>query len=646
MMTIEAQRFAKYIREQPYTGRADEMPSSAAYAATRPALHARLARTSHYVPMRDGVRLAVDVHLPHDRGSARLPAIVRMTRYFRGADAGLIGRLLGDRRIDPVNGRMRRYFAARGYAWIDVDVRGSGASTGVWHSPWSPLEVEDGRELLDWIVAQPWSNGRVGATGNSYDGTAAELMATTGHPALCAVAPRCSLYDTYTDVAYPGGVRQSWFTASWTRVNRSFDANRAEGAVAEAIAQGYSWFRRGPRFGDVAVRQLVLEKLLRLTFGSVRLVDGDRDAMRFALHERVGNLDIDAASRGVEYRDDVQTSALGPRTIDSFSPSAYAARMRAAGVPVLGISGWFDGAYPHAAIKRHLTLADGKHKLVLGPWNHGATMNVSPHAAARRAGFDLDAELLRFFDHHLLGRATDVTAEPTVRYYMMGAERWRSAPTWPPPEAAPRALYLGGQRELAWAPPATAGDDAFAVGRAGTGSRSRWRTLVSPFAVADYGESERRDTLVYRTAPLERDVEIAGHPVVRLFAAPDAADGALFAYLEEETRDGRVCYVTEGQLRLVHRGVDGAGARAFASPAPYRSFVRASATPATPGSTIEVVFDLLPVAHRFARGARIRLAIAGGDVDHFAPIPNGATSYRIARGPAHPSLLELPVLAR
>jgi hypothetical protein len=253
----------------------DAMPASDAYARTRPATHLAIDRTSHYVTMPDGARIAIDVHLPVDRRGP-LPTLIRQTRYFRSLEPTRLGQWLGESRVDPVNGRMRRYFVARGYAWIDVDVRGSGASTGVWHSPWSPLEVEDGRAILDWIVAQPWSNGKVGATGNSYDGTAAELMATLGHPALVACAPRCSLYDVYTDVAYPGGVRQEWFTAAWTRANQALDANHPETMVAEAISQARPWLARGPQ-------RRALEGLLRLIFRRVRPVDGDHAAVQAAL---------------------------------------------------------------------------------------------------------------------------------------------------------------------------------------------------------------------------------------------------------------------------------------------------------------------------------------------------------------------------
>ncbi|HEU0036689.1 MAG TPA: CocE/NonD family hydrolase [Kofleriaceae bacterium] len=610
----------------------DAWLASEGYARTRPPLYAELDTRSERVVMRDGVTLAIDVHLPRG-ATVPLPAIVRQTRYFRSLESTWVGRRLGERRVDPVNARMRRYFVARGYAWIDVDVRGSGASEGVWHSPWSPLEVADGAEIVAWIARQPWSNGRVGSTGNSYDGTAAELLATQRHPALRAIAPRCSLYDVFTDVAYPGGLRQAWFTAAWTRANQALDANHPERMVSEAIAQGHPWWEAG-------LRRELLERALRLVFRRVRPVGGDHDAVERLLAGRATNLDVDAVSRVVEYRDDVTDSPLGPRTADTFSPSAYLADARAAGIPILGISGWFDAAYPHGAIKRHLSHASAQHQLVLGPWNHGVGMNVSPHAASRTAGFALDDELLRFFDQHLLDRDTGTRREARVRYYVMGAETWRIAPVWPPPDVAPRAFYLAGDRTLPSVAPAPAVVELAHDPDTGSGRRSRWRTLVSPFVVADYPDrAERgRALLVFRSLPLVEPVEIAGHAVVELTIRAHGTDAALFAYLEEETAD-RVRYVTEGQQRLVHQVVE--RAPLYTSPAPYRSYLRADARPLVPGEATRVAFDLLPVAYRFAAGSRIRLALATTDRDHFAPLPD-ASGLAIELGGAAPSALVLP----
>src|SRR5205814_3711700 len=149
-----------------------------------------------------------------------------------------------------------------------------------------------------------------------------------------------------------------------------------------------------------------------------------------------------------------------------------------------------------------------------------------------RTALSLGATLLHFFDHHLLGRDTGADRDPGVRYFVMGAEAWRDAQTWPPPNTQPRALYLAGDRTLAW----TAGEpgsDALAHDpESGSGLRSRWRTLISPFVVADYPDRVRRDRwlLVYRSASLVDDLEIAGHPLLELHLAADGSDGAVFAY--------------------------------------------------------------------------------------------------------------------
>jgi putative CocE/NonD family hydrolase len=614
----------------------DSMPAADRYAAGRPATHGGSLHASRYLTMRDGVQLAIDVYLPAE--GAAFPAIVRQTRYFRATEAGWLGRLIGEARLD-LNASMRAFFVQRGYAWIDVDVRGSGASFGVWHAPWAQPEVEDGREVVDWIVAQPWSNGLVGSTGNSYDGTAAELLASTGHPALRAIAPRCSLFDVYTDIAYPGGLRLQWFTEAWTRANQALDANRPAPAIAGVFAQAYPALAAGPP-------RRVLEFLLRRMFRRVRAVGGDHAAVARAILVRDANLDVDAMSRLVEFRDDLQPLAGEPRSVDWFSPSTYVDRVRDSGVAVLGISGWFDGAYPHAAIKRHLTLAHPRHRLVLGPWNHGVGMTMSPHADRRAARFSLATELLRFFDHHLLGRETGIEDEAPVRYFAMGAERWRHADRWPPATVTPRTLYLGDDRMLRARPPVLAdqSDPLVHDPTTGSGPRSRWRGLISPFAIADYPDRQARDRalLCYRSEPLDVPLEIAGHVTVCLFLRATAGDGALFAYLEDETVNGRVHYVTEGQLRLLH-GRDDRGSRLYTSPAPYRSFRREDARTLAAGTVTRVELDLLPVAYQFAPGSRLRLVLATADADHFAAVPDAAHSYQIERTAAHPSMIVLPV---
>jgi len=89
---------------------------------------------------------------------------------------------------------------------VVVDARGTGASFGTRDSFRSPRERADYKAIADWIVAQPWSDGRIGATGISYLGAACDFLASTGHPAVKAIAPLFAVWDTWADNYYPGGL--------------------------------------------------------------------------------------------------------------------------------------------------------------------------------------------------------------------------------------------------------------------------------------------------------------------------------------------------------------------------------------------------------------------------------------------------------
>jgi putative CocE/NonD family hydrolase len=550
-----------------------------------PALAAEPTRRSFYVDMRDGVPIAVDLYLPEQAAAERVPAILRMTRYWRAVRFRTLVRPLLD---EPQP--LARAFLDAGYAWLDVDVRGSGASGGVQRSLWSDEEVADYGELVDWIVRQPWSNGAVGALGDSYDGTAAELLLANRRPAVKAVAPRFALWDAYTDIGYPGGVHLRWFTETWGRFNDAIDRGR--------LRTAFPWwvpiFISGPRPVDGP---------------------GGGEAVAAAQRAHEANFDVHAAALAAPFRDDV-VPGTGLR-IDDWSPSGKRrAAIEASGAAVFSYSGWWDGAYANAATKRFRALANPGSRLLLGPWNHGGDQTLDPHEPTRASDFDHAAELLRFFDFHLKGAANGADADPPVRWFTTGAKRWNAGPSWPP-ETRPWRVFLAPERTLATDP------------TTGTGTTGRWRGLAVP-TWTEYPDRASADErlVVYETGPLERDTEVTGHPVVSLRVRCDQADGALFAYLEDVDPRGRVGYVSEGWLRAVHRRLP-------------RTFARADAAPLVPGEPTVLAFELLPLSHEFRRGHRIRLALAGADRDQFA-LPEGPPpAWTIEQGPD--SWLELPV---
>jgi putative CocE/NonD family hydrolase len=602
--------------------------------------------------MRDGVRLAVDVHLPDHRAGERLPTILRQTRYYRGIAFNEPFRRLPIQWLIDHAALTRDRFVANGFAWVDVCVRGSGASFGQRPCPWSPEETADGKDLVDWIVRQPWSDGKVGATGVSYDGTTAEMLLVNRHPNVLAAAPRFSLYDTFADVAFPGGIHLAWFTELWSRFNRALDAGELDAAFATMIGLQLDalagWLDEG--LVSRALRRIAASPdargrraLMRIIAQGVRPVD---NSLNEAIADHRDNFDVHAGASAIDCRDDqVNFGGIDGATIDLFSPHTYGRELQASGVPILSFSGWLDGAYQHSAIKRFRTVRTPGSQLIVGPWDHGGMHNVSPHERSHKAGFDQDGALVRFFAHHLRGDDNGVSDDPPVRYFSVGDERWKGTTTWPPPEVIPARWYFV-DRGLEREPPnSTVGVDAYRIDpEVGTGRRSRWASLLGMIIPLGYGERAEagRRMLVYRSPPLSDALNVAGHPVVELHMSAEKDDAHVFVYLEDESADGRVEYVTEGQLRALHRHVSDHAAT-YDSVAPFRTCERKDARPLVSGQIEVLRFDLLPIAWRFAKGHRIRLAIAGTDRDHFKAPPHLQT-LAFHRSSAHPSFIELPVV--
>ena len=600
--------------------------------------------SSCYLTMRDGVRIAIDLYLPTElTNAAGLPTIVHQTRYYRSMELrGLLRKLLRSEPFHHIaaDARLRRRFVANGYAWVDVDVRGSGASYGARVSEWSPDEVRDGAEIVDWIVRQPWSNGKVGALGNSYNGTTAEFLLVNRHPAVRAIAPRFALFDAYTDIAFPGGIHASWFTETWGRYNNALDRN-----ASHEIA--------GP--------------WVRLLLTGVQPVQDDHDRLlrAGAIAEHRGNYDVHAEALALTFRDDaapsdpyrddldgrrelVGTPIDQSGSIDLCSPHNYWHDVAASGAAVYSYSGWFDGAYAHSAIKRFLTLRTPGSRLVLGPWNHTGGWQINPLGAPTRSRFDHDGELLRFFDDHLTERRTGVGTEPPVHYFTMVEDRWKSADSWPP-RAMTVCYYLSAGRELGLDPPGSDdGADEYLVNEtAGTGEHSRWRTQVAVDEAVRYRGRSAEDAklLCYTSAALDGEVEVTGHPMITLFVTSTASDGTFFVYLEDVDARGRVAYVTEGELRTIHRRLCDT-TPPYRQHVPYRSFKRGDVRPLVAGEVAELTFDLLPTSYVFQPEHRIRVAVAGADASHFAILPGGPPRVRIHRSRRYSSHIDLPVIPR
>jgi predicted acyl esterase len=114
-------------------------------------------------------------------------------------------------------------------------------------------------------------------------------------------------------------------------------------------------------------------------------------------------------------------------------------------------------------------------------------------------------------------------------------------------------------------------------------------------------------------------------------------------YLSEVEADGKVRYMTEGQLRMLHRASAPSPA-AYRTTWPFRTFHRADAQRMTPGAPEMLRFALLPISWRLMRGSRLRLSIAGADADHFMQVPHGRPPrFEVLLGGDAGSFVELPL---
>jgi len=604
-------------------GNAWRVPPSA-YLARRPPQFAVPARPlSRYLEMPDGCRLAVDVYLPAATPTdpappARYPTICVFTPYYRrfALAPGARGT-----EASPNIFKYRDMFVPRGYALVAVDVRGTGASFGTRDSFRSPKERADSRVVADWIVSEPWSDGRIGATGISYLGAAADFLASTGHPAVKAIAPLFSVWDTYSDHYYPGGILLNGLAETYERLISALDHDRRD------VLRTFAYFADPNLCGPSPVDE-----------------DADGSLCRAAVAEHGGNFYMPDFITEFRFKEeplpyDADFSSA------SFSPYHYA-RSVSPDVAVYSISGWMDGAgYTNGAISRHLTLPNPHRYLLLGPWYHGARVNVSPWRAQVEPEFPLLAEVLRFFDQHLAGMDAGLNAEAPVHYFTMGEEAWHAAAQWPPLGDAPTQLFATGRQALTDRAGIPASDSYKVDFGFGTGTRTRYERLAAIDNRDYYGDWQGRDAalLRYTSAPLEADAELTGHVTAELWVASNEADAAIHLYLTEVTADGRERYVTEGVLRALHRK-DAPDTAAHRTKWPSHSFRREDAAPLVPGEATRLLIALLPTSWRLAKGSRLRLAIAGADADHYAQVPHGRPPLiTLHHGGTTPSRLELPL---
>jgi putative CocE/NonD family hydrolase len=416
--------------------------------------------------------------------------------------------------------------------------------------------------------------------------------------------------------ARPGGILNDHLCKAWNEANQAMDRN-----------SGHGIFFTGPAPADDDKGGHLL-------------------AAAMAGHD---SIDMYGAIRSIKFADDAL--APGYRAAD-LAPWSRRAGIEASGAPLFVRVGWLDAATVNGAIERFLSYSNPQ-LLVIGPWSHGGWHANDPFLEMRRPRSELDAaqarELISFFSSTLREGGGPAPSGKLIRYYTFGEGVWKESATWPVPGFTATRLYFAPEGALSnRRPEGPDGADRYDVDfSATTGESDRWRSNLGGGAV-EYPDraAEDRKLLCYTGPALDRDVEVTGLPVISLQLASSVEDGAVYAYLEDVAPDGTVTYITEGQLRLLHRAVSDKDPP-HAVLGPYHSFERGDASRVEPGKPMEVSFAMQATSVLLRKGHRIRIAIAGHDAANFERIPAaGEATYTVERNAILASWIELPMKAR
>jgi hypothetical protein len=695
-----------------------EIPDPTTYAGSRFAerydfapLYSSWKKRSSWIELPDGTRLAADVFLPADPtqppGGGRaappdgpFPTILSYTPYGRAqVEPGmpLWQRLvlwyrfhLPEPLYDASFAALNRILLARGYAVVGVDMRGTGASEGS-QAPLMPRLGDDGARVVEWITAQPWSDGSVAMTGQSYLGWSQFATAARRPEGLECIAPETIHFDTYSEAFRPGGI----LAARWLR-----EYDRYLGSYNRSRMLPDSNFRPvAPVVDEDADGRLVDEVPLadagdpELFVDDVppRYADGaprTRHLLHTAVRRHLDNTPVTAfMSDRFRVRDRSVAFAGDTFPLVATSPAAMLAPVAESGIPVFNVGGWFDG-FTEGTARLHATLsgAGAPSRLMMAPRFHVPSNVAEPYrdelGYEGALSADVAIELLRFFDHCLKGEANGWADADPVSLYVVN-RGWRTASAWPPEDARATPFVLAEEGRLAptWdeaaegaveallspaeGPVEEAAVDTFAVDfthRSDYGSNrvNRWLMMFTPDSVMT---RERADAaaVVYETEPLQEGLEVVGHPVVHLRLGANQPDADAFVYLSDVGPDGRARYVTEGQHRAgFHRLADPAsltaGTLAPLPALPWHGFSEADLDPAplAGGEVVSLRFDLQPVGWYFAPGHRVRISIAGADLGNFELNPTlcptsevgscRPTELHLHRGGPDASRIELPVV--
>jgi putative CocE/NonD family hydrolase len=537
------------------------------------------------IRMRDGVMLAADVFLPSPTG--RFPTVLVRTPYNRKA---------------PTT-RGFRGFVRHGYAVVIEDVRGRYASQG----SFGPVTQEgpDGNDTINWIAEQPWSNGRVAMTGNSFLGITQWWAAVQDNPHLLAISPMTAGDDEYLDRFYsPGGGLTLGHRLLWLAENMT--------PPSHVVPPITSYVDHLPlRTADLAATGVIVP------FWRQALDHPSYDAFWKAMSIREQTKQITAA--------------------------------------VLSLGGWFDN-YAESDLDAFSRLS-AEHKQIetwIGPWGHNSGLKFPTINFGHEAELPIRSKQIDWFDRWLKkpsGMELREGPNALLHIFVMGPDIWREEREWPLARTKYTPLYLvsegnantaQGDGSLRWQPVMESISDVFTYDPKDPvptiGGAICCEPAIFPPGPLDQRPVEQRpDVLVYTTPPLTEEVEVTGPVRTILYISTSVNDTDFTAKLVDVQPDGRPLLVTDGIQRLRYR-------LSLDKPVMVKR-----------NTAYQISIDTGVTSYVFAPGHRIRLDVSSSNFPRFdrslnSAAPN-ADQFRFVKArqtiyheKGYPSAVILPVI--
>ncbi len=590
-----------------------------------------------YLTTRDGIRLAIDVHLPGPAADGPYPTLVEYSGYGYANPAG------GESSIQLIAGLL-------GYAVVDVNMRGTGCSGGAFDY-FERLQALDGYDVIETTARQPWvMHHKVGMLGISYGGISQLFVAATAPPSLSGITP-LSVIDNTATTLYPGGVLNTGFAVSWAK-------DRVHDALPASETGGQAWALDRIEHGDQICRknQVLHEEavdLIKKIHDNRYYVPSVADPVAPITFVHKIKSPVFLACQWT----DEQTGGHCPALVQHFTGTSRKWFTFTNGTHIDSLdpatfTRWYDFLELYVARRApHLSPALKS----IAPAIFSVAMGVSgvnlpadpiqdqPTYAAALAAFEHLRSVRILFDN---GAGGAMPGAPVSAFEQSFAR-------FPPPETQGRSWYLAAGGVLADTSPANGGADVFSwdpsarpptsfTGGTGSGAGGLWTATPT----YQWTQSPPGKAVSYLTSPLTANTAIIGAGAVRAWIRSSAPSVDLQVTVSEVRADGKETFVQNGWLRASSRKLDHEKSTPLE---PVPSFRKSDAAPLPKDRWAKVNVPLYYEGHMYRAGSRIRIIISaiGGDQPVWTfgdTIPTGTASVSVAYSRDMRSRVVLPVV--